>query len=210
VPSDQKNEDAIHEEMPESHQCKLILVRHGETEANRLGCFAGSDDIPLTENGRLQAKELAVRLSREFTPQVLVTSTFLRAKQTSQIIADVLGLRAEEVEGLHERDFGCLKGHPYHCLGEMLLRDPHLTLESWRPDGGESLDDVRQRAAKALETLVKRHPGQQIVVVCHGAVIQAICADVTGEWAEATVPPNCGIITIDYVAKTWRLHESVQ
>jgi len=198
--------------MPESRQGKLILVRHGETEANRLGCFAGSGDIPLTETGRLQAKELAVRLSREFTPQVLVTSTFLRARQTGEIIAEVLGLRTEAVEGLDERDFGCLKGRPYHHLGEMLLRDAHLNLESWqwRPDGGESLDDVRRRAAKALETLVKRYPKKEIVVVCHGAVIQALCAHVTGEWAEATVPPNCGIITIDYLAKTWKFHDPGQ
>ncbi len=169
---------------------RIVLVRHGETEANLRRCFADSDDIPLTDAGRRQAHELGLRLSREFHPEVLVSSTFLRAGQTSEIIGRVLGLSSEAVSGIHERDFGCLKGHPYERLG---LRDP-----LWAPAGGESLDDVRRRAVGALETLRNRYPGQEIVVVSHGAVMQAVYAHITGDWSEASVPPNCGIVTVGY------------
>jgi probable phosphoglycerate mutase len=157
---------------------KIILVRHGETEANVRGCFADSDDIPLTEAGRLQSRELALRLTREFLPEVLVSSTFLRARQTSEIIADVLGIPTEAIPGIQERNFGALKGHPYDRLG---LRDPQ-----WRPEGGESLEDVRRRAVPAIEFLRDRYPEQQIVVVTHGAVIQAVCG--------ISVPSNCAIV----------------
>jgi broad specificity phosphatase PhoE len=44
---------------------RIILIRHGETEANRSRCFADSDDIPLTDTGRSQSHALALRLSRE-------------------------------------------------------------------------------------------------------------------------------------------------
>jgi broad specificity phosphatase PhoE len=161
-------------------RAKLILARHGETEANVRGCFADSDDIPLTEAGRLQSRELALRLSREFHPQILVSSTFLRARQTSEIIADVLGLATEAIPGIQERNFGCLKGLPYERLG---IRDPQ-----WRPEGGESLDDVRHRAIKAIESLRDRYPREEIVVVTHGAVIHAVCG--------VSVPPNCGVVIV--------------
>ena len=159
---------------------KIILVRHGETEANVRGCFADSDDIPLTEAGRLQSRELALRLSRDFRPEVLVSSTFPRARQTSEIVADVLGLATEAIPGIQERNFGCLKGLPYERLR---LHDPQ-----WSPEGGESLDDVRRRAIKAIESLRDRYPREEIVVITHGAVIQAVCG--------VAVPPNCGIVIV--------------
>ena len=164
--------------MKSQRKSKIILVRHGETEANVRGCFADSDDIALTEAGRIQSRELALRLSREFHPNVLVSSTFLRARQTSEIIADVLGLATETIPGIQERNFGCLRGQPYERLG---LRDPQ-----WSPEGGESLDDVRRRAIAAIESLRERYPTEEIVLVTHGAVIQAVCG--------VAVPPNCGIV----------------
>src|ERR1700685_4004757 len=93
---------------------KILLVRHGETDANRRKCFAESDDIPLTEPGGRQAHALGARLSREFRPQVLCSSECARARETSDIIASVLGLQAETIQGIHERNFGFLKGHLYH------------------------------------------------------------------------------------------------
>ena len=68
---------------------RIILVRHGETEANLRQCFADSDETPLTDAGRLQSRELAFRLAREFCPEVLVSSHFLRARQTCEIISRV-------------------------------------------------------------------------------------------------------------------------
>jgi broad specificity phosphatase PhoE len=158
---------------------RIVLVRHGETEANLRRCFADSDDVPLTDEGRRQSRELAFRLSREFCPEVLVSSHFLRARETCEIIGRVLGLPTEAIPGIHERDFGSLKGQPYELLGEA-------------PDceSLESLAAVRRRAMQVIEALRVRYPGREIVIVTHGAVIQAICG-------AASVPPNCGIATID-------------
>ena len=131
--------------MQHEQACRIILVRHGETEANVRGHFAESDDIPLTEAGRAQARDLAVRLARDFNPIALISSTFLRARETSDIIASALGLKPEVIEGIHERDFGSLRGHPYSRVAEFIqdaeLADPEK-IRTWRPEGGESLEDV--------------------------------------------------------------------
>jgi broad specificity phosphatase PhoE len=187
------------ENMSLAAEGKVILVRHGETEANRRKCFAESDDIPLTENGRRQAHDLATRLAREFRPQILCSSEFARARETSNIIAGVLGLHPEIIPGIHERNFGFLKGHSYDRMGEAMTSDPlYDPARSWQwtPPGGESLNDVRHRAIAALGSMRTRHRGKDIVIVCHGAVIQAICAHISGEWSE--VPDNCAIVEIDY------------
>jgi len=195
--------------MAQSNGGRVILVRHGETEANLTRCFADSDEIPLTDAGRLQAHQLALRLAREFRPEVLVSSAFLRARQTSEIIGRVLGLETETIPGIQERDFGCLKGHPYERLGESMSRDglgdPASRVRAWRPAGGESLEDVRRRSIAAIKALRDRYAGREIVIVSHGAVIQAVCAHITGDWAEASVPPNCGLVTVNYDAQGWTL-----
>ena len=186
---------------------KIILVRHGETDANRRRCFAESNEVPLNETGRMQAQRLAGSLPCEFRPARVLSSDFLRARETSDIIAAALGLRSEVIAGVHERDFGCLKGHPYERMGEAISLDAMYDPEQfwyWAPVGGESLDDVRVRGAAALDAIRAGNEGKQVVVVCHGAVIQAMCAHITGEWNEAWVPPNCGIVVIDYVGREWK------
>jgi broad specificity phosphatase PhoE len=184
---------------------RIILVRHGETEANRLRHFAESDDIPLSETGILQAEQLARRLATDFQPSRLFSSKFLRARQTGEIIATSLGLNVEILEGIHERNFGALRGHPYERLGEMMLQDASYDPGSswlWTPAGGESLEDVRRRAVAALDDLRLRHADEEVVVVCHGAVIQTVSAHISGEWNEASVPANCGVLVLTGPGRT--------
>ncbi len=193
--------------MHHEQACRIILVRHGETEANVRGHFAKSDEIPLTEAGRLQAQSLAVRLARDFQPTALISSTFLRARQTSDILAGALALQVEVIEGIHERDFGSLRGHPYSRVAEFLSTDDLSNpdkVRTWRPKGGESLEDVRLRAIAALEHLRVRYAGRQILVVCHGAVIRSICSHITGDWGEDYILPNCAAVAIDHTERGWQ------
>lgn len=177
---------------------RIVLVRHGETEANRGECFAESDEIPLSAAGRMQAREVARRLAREFRPRHLLSSSFARARETSEIIARTLRLEVEILHGIHERNFGCLKGHPYVRMAELMACDAAYDpgkMWAWKPPDGESLEQVRGRAVAAIDTVRSRDG--DIVVVCHGAVMQAIAAHVSGNWSEAAIPGNCGIFTLD-------------
>ena len=168
---------------------RLILVCHGETIANQRRVFA-DDDIALSETGRRQSEQVAQRLAREFKPNVLVSSHFLRERQTSEIIGRVLDLTPELISGIHERDLGALKGLPYERFAEA-------------PDSAETIDSVTRRAMTALDALRERYTAREIVVVCHGAVIQSVCAYITGVWSE-NYPPNCGLVTVEYDAQGWR------
>jgi uncharacterized phosphatase len=193
--------------MPHLRAGKIILVRHGETDANRQRCFAGSRKVPLTDAGCRQAHELARYLATNFRPNVLVSSEYLRAWQTGEIIARSLNLKTEALAGIHERDFGCLKGHPYGRMGEMMSLDARFDAARtwmWSPPGGESLHDVQRRAITALDLLRARYPEQEVIVVSHGAVIQSVCAHITGEWNERFVPPNCGIVAIGHESQKWK------
>lgn len=199
----------IHEDMLQRPAAgRIILVRHGETEANRGKYFAESDDIPLTPAGRQQARELARRIDSEYRIYAVLSSAFARARETGEIIARELNLANEVIEGIHERDFGCLRGLPYWRLGEMMNEDASYDPQKawmWAPAGGESLDDVRRRAIAALEPVRERYSDRDVVVVCHGAVIQALCAHLRESWAEPFVPANCAMVLVSHDAQGWGL-----
>ena len=168
---------------------RIVLVRHGETEANRNYRFAESDDVPLTDLGRQQALELALRIREQFQPQRLYTSCFARARETGAIIGYELGLEPSILDGVHERDFGCLRGKSYKEALETMHGERWL----WTPEGGENLEQVQARVIAALRTI--REP--EAIVVSHGAVMESISAWVTGNWETAAIPSNCDIAVVE-------------
>ena len=115
----------------------ILLVRHGETEANRARLALGRADPPLTERGRAQADALASRLAGSGAVRVL-SSPLARARATADAIAGVLGLPVEEEPRLVEMDYG---EWDVRSFSEF----PPEDLERWRtdasfaPPGGESL-----------------------------------------------------------------------
>ena len=180
---------------------KLILVRHGESTANRDRCFTITDDVPLTDLGRRQARETALLIARRFEPALVMSSTFERARQTAEIIAAELRLSTRVVADLHERNFGCLKGQPYEAFTELVLRDPSFDAAQdwlWRPPGGESYEDVRRRVVAVIDRMRVNHCEQDVVVVSHGAVMRSVWAHLAGSWTDAYLPPNGGIVVVEH------------
>lgn len=186
---------------------KLIMVRHGESEGNRDRRFTISSEVPLTDLGRQQAREAAQRIAIRFNPKLVISSPYRRARQTSEIIAGELGLPIEVVHDLHERELGALKGESYDLLRDLPRLDPAFDPQRgwlWRPEGGESYEDVRRRVIVAIEQIRRRYPDHELVVVSHGGVMLSMWAHLTGNWEAAHLPPNCGIVLIEHDAD--RLH----
>jgi broad specificity phosphatase PhoE len=180
---------------------RFIMVRHGESEGNRERRFTLSSEVPLTEAGVRQAHEVAERIARLFKPGLIVSSPFRRARQTSEIIAAELHLPIEIAPELHERDLGCLKGHSYDDLRALVLKDPSYDPANgwaWKPEGGESYEDVRTRVVAAVQGLLQRYPDNEIVIVSHGGVMLAVWAHIVGQWHGAHLPPNCGIVLVEH------------
>lgn len=183
------------------------MIRHGESEGNRDRRFTLTTDTPLTELGREQARRAGRRIARLFTPEVIVSSPFARARQTSAIIAEELSLPITIVHDLHERDLGCLKGQSYDALRELVRTDPGYDPTNgwaWKPEGGESYEDVRRRVIVAMDDLRARYAGREVVIVSHGGVMLSVWAHIVGAWHGAHLPPNCGIVLVEHDAH--RMH----
>jgi broad specificity phosphatase PhoE len=192
---------------------KFIMVRHGESEGNRERRFTISSEVGLTEFGVRQAHAVAARIAQLFKPRIVVSSPFQRAHHTSEIIASELNLPIEIVHDLHERDLGCLKGHSYDDLRALVLKDPSYDPArgwSWKPEGGESYEDVRERVMAAVDQLLLRYPRDEIVIVSHGGVMLSVWAHITGQWHGAHLPPNCGIVLIEHDGRRMQVPKIIQ
>ena len=135
----------------------LVLVRHGETDWNRERRFQGHADMPLNDTGRRQARELADALRDEGLTAVY-TSPLRRASETAGIVADRLGLEAEELEALREIDVGDWQGL---TVDEVKTRFPERADVAWRSGwpNGETHEQLRARVLPALLDLAAAPPG---------------------------------------------------
>ena len=180
---------------------KLILVRHGESVGNRERIFTVTPhELALTELGYEQARAAGNFIAQTFKTEVVVSSPYMRARETARVIAEILELPVEVEHDLHERDVGSLKGQSYESILTAPGFDPQRPW-AWQPPDGESYDDVKNRVGPILDRLAAAHPARDVVVVSHGGVMMALWAHVTGVWDNAHVPPNCGIIVVEHHSK---------
>ena len=158
------------------------MVRHGESTWNILGRYQGQTDVPLSQEGRLQAAMLAERLTG--LPFAAVYSSDLsRALETARIVSERLAAPAgaggpppvQLDAGLREIDVGLLSGKDASQLRlehadylEALRADPWATK---RP-GGESMEDLYARAGTSFQAMRERHPGERVLVFTHGGVVR--------------------------------------
>lgn len=156
---------------------KLYFVRHGETEWNVKKKIQGKTDIPLNENGRNQAKELAKKLVEKKLPAVKVyTSPQLRAAETAQMVADALGLKCEVLDDLREMDLGEWEGLNWDIIeaeyGEQYYYwNTHRRYV--RTPGGECYNDVLGRTLNALSYILEKET-EDVLVVTHSAILMSL------------------------------------
>jgi broad specificity phosphatase PhoE len=164
-----------------SSTTRLILVRHGETLANRGMRYIGSRDDALTEHGRAQAERIAEALSN-LQPAAIYSSPRQRAYQTALPIAARHQMEVRALDDLRECDFGCWEGLSRSEVMERSTQDAEHLL-AWErdtalaPPEGESLDAMYWRVGTAITHVARAHPGQTLVLVSHVGPIKAIlCA----------------------------------
>ncbi len=160
----------------------LWLVRHGETNWNRMGWVQGHlDDPKLTRRGRAQARRVADLLATKDVTAVY-SSDLRRARWTAEIIADRVGCTVRTDDRLRERSFGMLEGSPSGTLESEAtgIAGGRVVDTGARPDGGESLDDVADRCTSFCHDLVARQPAGDVVIVAHGGSIRLMKALLAG------------------------------
>ena len=153
-----------------------MLVRHGESRAQELGILGGHDGCQgLSDLGRRQVAALRDRLTATgelANATALYSSVMPRAVETATILAPALG----GLEVRSECDF--CEGHPGEADGLTWdeLSERYPPLDGWDPDhspvaGWETWREMGVRVQRALDSLVERHPGETVVVACHGGVV---------------------------------------
>ena len=189
---------------------RLILVRHGETEANVEQVWHGSADAPLTPRGQRQVVATARRIAelhREHPIQAFYVSPLPRAQSTAQAIGAAIGMEPVVEPDLREFSIGDWEGRSFRELAQVeRLWQRWQSDPSFAPPNGESPIQFSQRVQRVFRRLVERHPGQTILVVTHGGVISNLLAQWLGEgpgdWARWD-PPNCAITVLEKRDGVW-------
>lgn len=168
----------------------LYLIRHGETEWNRVQRYQGQRDIPLNDTGRGQARRNGAVL-KTLLPAIadldFVSSPLSRAIETMQLMRAEMGLDSpgfRQDARLVELNYGHWEGHLASALPEI---DPAgiaakaLDPFGWRPTGGESYADLMQRISVWLasidrDTVAMTHGG--VSRVARGAVLRLDTSDI--------------------------------
>lgn len=151
----------------------LILTRHGETDWNRQGKLAGSNDLPiLTNEGLKQASALAIKL-KNFNIETIYRSKLKRAIQTASIISKTLGKRVKFSSALNERSWGKLEGKEWQKNKKRLVQ-MYESNKTSRPRGGETFKEFKKRILEYVENILEKNEGKTILLVTHGGVIRTI------------------------------------
>jgi probable phosphoglycerate mutase len=189
----------------------ILLLRHGQTDANATGVLQGHLPVPLNELGRRQADRLARRVAIH-RPKVtaLVSSDLARAAQTVAPVAAACRLAPVFDPAWRERGFGQFEGT---YVGEReIWRAAHGEAD---PPGAETLADFRARVHRALLSVAREYASHEAVaVVTHGGpvgIVLRLLADGTLPSAEAAPvvegvrPGNCSILELIVQHGAWRV-----
>ena len=157
---------------------KLLFVRHGLTAMNSEGLFSGQIETPLTEEGKEQAKQAGKNLKRDYSVDLIISSSLSRAFDTASIIATELDYPVDKIQKsglIIERGFGLLEATPFEEFFE-----EHIYKDLDDVEGAETIEELHDRAHEALE-FIKSLKQDNILVVSHGAFGRAFRRAVKGE-----------------------------
>ena len=162
---------------------RIYLLRHGETEWNKLGKFQGFADVSLNERGLSQARDSA-RAALLWDHSVIYSSSLTRTVQVAEEIRKLSGAPVVTDPGLRELNLGDLEG----VSGAEMRADWPEVYSAWRTNpaevempNGESLSQLQERAWGAIQEIEKAHSGSPgVVIVSHNFTIRTIICAVLG------------------------------
>lgn len=164
----------------------LYLIRHGESEGNRRRAFLGHWDLPLTEKGREQAQRTAAFLADQ-KPDVIYSSDLLRAYQTAEATATLLGMPIGKEPLLRE----IFAGEWENLLFDDIMKTYPESYRVWqedignaRPNGGESVLELQRRVTEVITRLAEKHDNQTMFLFTHATSIRVFTAHVLGKSQE--------------------------
>ncbi len=156
----------------------ILLIRHGQSEANLTQVFAGQKDVPLTANGRMQAEQTAAWLSDSFSIDRVYASDLQCAFQTGKALADRLGVPCIPEPGMREIHAGAWEGVAFDTLQTVYGDQYHTWLtdigHAVCPDG-ESVAELSERVTATVLRLARENEGRTIAIATPIRALQCHC-----------------------------------
>ena len=187
---------------------ELIVVRHGQSQANHLNIIQGQTSTPLSELGLKQAAALGKALS-SYSFDAVYSSDLERAMQTAALAAP--GHTIIPNKELREWNLGIFQGLTYPQAAAQYPNE-WMAFRNSQSDclipGGESAHDIRQRVVTFLDTLLQRHDHGRLLLVTHGGVIRCIlkhAMGIKGEWPVSPSTTNASFSQFTVQDGRWRL-----
>jgi alpha-ribazole phosphatase len=187
----------------------FFFVRHGESEANAMHRFSGRTDSPLTDRGRAQAETVAAALDHVPFERIVATP-LSRSLDTALVIGRRRKMPVDVVDDLIEIDVGERTGATF---------DEIRGLPDWKDDGfvawpgGETLEQVLERALRAVRRLARETRDGTVLVIGHGGVTRILVSHFLGilpklDRSPATNTNVTVIVTDGETGRVERLFES--
>jgi broad specificity phosphatase PhoE len=187
-------------------ETSLTICRHGRTDYNDNGIVQGQLETEINETGKNQAEALAKRLSeREF--DAMYCSTMKRAFQTARIVNKHHNLKISRADSIREVERGSYEGKPL----ERMVEDSRAADEEdylWKPEGGESLEDLKQRVLGFLENIAESQH-DNVLAVSHGGPIKVLVPGVMGHSSKRSYrikADNCSVTELAHNGRYWDIN----
>lgn len=156
---------------------KIYLVRHGETDYNKMGCYYGWTDCSLTQDGVLQSQNLR-KAFENIKYDVMVSSDLKRAVET----ANIINCESKEIlidNRLRELNFGLWEGKSHQEIAVKYAEHWNLWIEDWEnatPSEGESFSNMHNRICEYMDEILDLYRDKSIVIVSHNGSLRIIAA----------------------------------
>ncbi|PGA28206.1 MULTISPECIES: histidine phosphatase family protein [Bacillus cereus group] len=149
---------------------QILLIRHGESEADILHVHEGRADFELTDKGRQQVQRLVQKVKKDFAPDFIWASTLKRARETGEILAEAIGCPIQLEEELMEFNNGVQAGLSF----EEAKKYPEPKFLHDRFENGESFIEFRMRIEGIFSKIMIENTYDRIAIVAHGGVINSL------------------------------------
>jgi 2,3-bisphosphoglycerate-dependent phosphoglycerate mutase len=152
----------------------LLVIRHGQSEADVLHVIEGRADFNLTELGHKQAEAMAIWVKEHYSINKIISSPLKRAKQTSEHLSKITEIGIQYENDLMEWKNGLIAGltqkEADEKYPELKIKYPHTRIYEQ-----ESLIDFRMRAETVLSKIIYENNDDEIIaIVSHGGMINML------------------------------------
>jgi 2,3-bisphosphoglycerate-dependent phosphoglycerate mutase len=149
---------------------QILLIRHGQSEADILNVHEGRADFPLTELGRKQVRLMAEKVKNDFPPDFIWSSTLKRASETAKILSETINCPVQYEDDLMEYNNGVFAGLSFEEAKQYCMpTELHEKVEN-----GESAIEFRMRIEIIFSKIVSSCNDERIAIVAHGGVMNCL------------------------------------